>query len=233
MYAAGNSTVMLNRTNILGAHATESVGGGLYGTEGTTINLFQSMVSKCFSYAHGGGVFIEGEVHLDLHNVQVINNAAGLSDTVGSKSDAVGVLATGSSFITLKEVTTKNNFASADAGGLGISGGATLIVLGAATLTNNTAQRAGVGLQSWSSNIDPNQLTRFVKLKDNKANIGADVSFALLTIEILDSSNASFVTSDSPEGMFRVRLNVLGAHGFPSNDPIVYTVRDAENTTLY
>ena len=234
--AAENSTLVLNRTAIMGSHATQYSGGGIDVRDGSTFRLFQSVVSGCHARFHGGGMAGWDYARLELHGVRFINNVAGAPSATGyeTDSDGGGLLATESTTITMQGVTFLNNSASQDAGGLAVSGDATLVLLGAVTLTNNTALRAGGGLRLWSGLFNPDELTRFVRAEHNTADMGADRSFTLFTMEILDSSDTdAFIPSDSPEGMFRLTLNMAGPHGMPTDNPIVYTVRDAKNATIY
>lgn len=133
-----NSTIVLNRTTILGSQTTTYGGGGIYARDGSTIILSNSAVSGCRGSSAGGGAAVLDYTHVVLYNTTFNNNTAGVSVSVPVKSRGGADLAN-----TTMTADVEGPLATeADGGAIWATGNATVTVH-ASSFHNNVAYRGG------------------------------------------------------------------------------------------
>jgi predicted outer membrane repeat protein len=105
-----------------------SVGGGLWGQEGSTVKVSNSLIQENYG-SEGGGVFAGGSV--TIANSTISNNSAIFGG---------GILISGSA-LTISDSALSANSASSDGGGVYESGGTSIVIN--STIADNTASAGG------------------------------------------------------------------------------------------
>jgi hypothetical protein len=237
IFIADNSTVFLDRVVLTNATSTVGSGGCITATERSFLQITRSLISKCHATKDGGGINMDGEAQVVLINTNINDNTAGINNGGQAHSWAVGggVMTQGSSTLTLEGARFQRNSAMYGGGGMALRGDGTLTVRGKPSLFHqNNAGTVGGGLRFYSSYFEPMEVSRLVIANNNTAPSAANIAYASWDLTVVDSGNAAeFITSDSKDGVLRVKLNISGPHGLPSDDDIVYTGYDSNNQVLF
>jgi hypothetical protein len=237
VFIADNSTVFFDRVVLTSATSTEGPGGCISVEGKAVLQVTSSLISKCRATEDGGGINMDGEAKVVLINTNISDNTAGMDH--GGRADSLavggGVMTQGSSTLTLEGARFQGNNAMYGGGGMALLDNGVLTVRGKPSLFfQNKAGTVGGGLRFYSGDFEPKEVSRLVIANNNDAPNAANIAYAAWEIDVVDSGNAAeFITSDSKDGVLRVKLNISGPHGLPSDDDIIYTGYDSNNQVLF
>jgi predicted outer membrane repeat protein len=229
-----NSTMIVVNTTVQGALALEH-GGCARLWHNTTLRISNSELSGCKAARHGGGMRLTETARVVLVNTTIKFNTAGWARNGSATGSGGGLSAQDASRVELQGSTIRSNTATREAGGLGLYKSATLVVLGPMQthVFNNTAKTVGGGLQLFSDNFSPTQLTDLLLAGYNSAPNSANMAVGSRRITVVDDGGAdNVIASDSREAVLVVTLNVSGPHGWPSEDRIGYSLYTEANEHL-
>jgi len=225
---------------ISGAHAETNNGGCIHIRDNGTAKLVNTVVSGCNTPMGGGGIGVLDQGRLELVNSTIKGNTGGQRGTLVAKDNVHGggVGAFDTASVVLAGSRFFNNYAHFGGGGLSLYGSATLSVRGRqpSFFHNNTAGTTGGGLRFGSGTAarPSAAVLQLIRAKGNVAPNAPEVSIQATDIAIVNKSNAdNFIASDSRDGFLRLTLNVSGAHGLPSDDRLMYSMFDSNNSKLF
>jgi parallel beta-helix repeat protein len=209
----------------------------MYVLEDAHVEATRCVISRCQATGNGGGIYVGDIGQVILKNTNISYNTAGMFGDSQAQTMAVGggvcAAGRGTSQLVLNGATFTNNSARYGGGGLALFEEAILQVRNPAVFSRNWAGTTGGGVRFYSAHFEPHQIAQFIKATNNTAPRGPNIAYAAWQIAVVDQGNAdNFITSDNEDGVLRVKLNVSGANGFPSDDAILYTSYNDKGNAL-